>query len=233
VADEPKQPWLKSIPGVLTAATGFIAALSGLVAGLNQLGVFHREPIPAAVGVSPTPSDNTAQDTSRALGNPPPGTSVVGPAPNAARPSSPTPVQRPAEPTPAGAPKPVPARTDTTSLSAATSLPKGTVLELTVPARTCAPEDGQRRFTAQLVSPVRAGGATVLPAGTNAVLHLRRGGNPAAPRARLDSQVRPDLAVAVPTSQVQIPRGSVNGICLRADARMNAVLGASLSLPNR
>ena len=42
-----------------------------------------------------------------------------------------------------------------------------------------------------LVSPVRAGGATVLPAGTTAVLHLRRGGNPVAPRARLDSLVRP------------------------------------------
>ena len=100
-----------------------------------------------------------------------------------------------------------------------TRLAKGTVLELTVPARTCAPEDGQRRFTARLASPVRASGATVLPAGTTAVLHLRRGGNPVAPRARLDSLVRPDLAVAVPTSQVQIPRGSVNGVCLRADAR--------------
>jgi hypothetical protein len=218
VADEPKQPWLKSIPGVLTAATGFIAALSGLVAGLNQLGVFHREPTPPAVGVSPMPSDNTAQDTSRALGTPPPGTGVVEPAPNAARPSRPT---------------PVPSKTDTTAIPAAIRLPKGTVLELTVPARTCAPEDGQRRFTAQLVSPVRVGGATVLPAGTTAILHLRRAGNPSAPRARLDSLVRADLAVAVATSQVQIPRGSVNGTCLRADARMNAVLGASLSLPPR
>jgi hypothetical protein len=233
VADEPKQPWLKSIPGVLTAATGFIAALSGLVAGLNQLGVFQREPAPAVVGVSPMTRDNTAQDTSPRLRTSPPGTSVVEPAPNAARPPSPTPVQRPAEPTPAGAPKPVPSRTDSTSLPAVTRLARGTVLELTVPARTCAPEDGQRRFTAQLASPVRADGATLLPAGTTAVLHLRRGGNPAAPRARLDSLVRPDLAVAVPTSQVQIPRGSVNGTCLRADARMSAVLGASLSLPPR
>jgi hypothetical protein len=233
VADEPKQPWLKSIPGVLTAATGFIAALSGLVAGLNQLGVFHREPPPAAVGVRPTPSDNTAQDTSRTLRTPPPGTSIVEPAPNAARPSYPTPIQRPAEPTPAGAPKPVPPKTDTTRLLAVARLPSGTVLELTVPARTCAPDDGQRRFTARLASPVRAGGSTVLPAGTTAVLHLRRGANPVAPRARLDSLVRADLAVAVPTSQVQIPRGSVNGTCLRADARMSAVLGAALSFPPR
>lgn len=204
MTDDPKPPWHKSIPGVLTTATGFIAAVSGLLAGLNQLGVFRREPPPSAVvGISPTPSDNTAQDTTAAGRGPEPGPAVVEPPPGAVRAPS----------------------------SAGTRLAKGTVLELTVPARTCAPEDGQRRFTARLASPVRASGATVLPAGTTAVLHLRRGGNPVAPRARLDSLVRPDLAVAVPTSQVQIPHGSVNGVCLRADARMHAVLGASLSIP--
>jgi hypothetical protein len=205
---------------MLTAATGFIAAVSGLVAGLNQLGVFHREPTPpAVVGISPTPSDNTAQDTTAAGRGPQPLPAVVEPPPGAvqARPSAPAP--KPSEPA-AIAP-------------AGTRLAKGTVLELTVPVRTCAPETGQRRFTARLASPVRAGGATVLPAGTTAVLHLRRGGNPAAPRARLDSLVRPGFAVAVSASQVQIPRGSVNGVCLRADARMNAVLDASLNLPPR
>jgi hypothetical protein len=205
---------------MLTAATGFIAAVSGLVAGLNQLGVFHREPTPpAVVGISPTPSDNTAQDTTAAGRGPQPLPAVVEPPPGAvqARPSAPAP--KPSEPA-AIAP-------------AGTRLAKGTVLELTVPVRTCAPETGQRRFTARLASPVRAGGATVLPAGTTAVLHLRRGGNTAAPRARLDSLVRPGFAVAVSASQVQIPRGSVNGVCLRADARMNAVLDASLNLPPR
>jgi hypothetical protein len=221
VTDNPKPPWHKSIPGVLTAATGFIAAVSGLLAGLNQLGAFRREPPPSAVvGISPTPSDNTAQDTTTAGRGPEPGPAVVEPPPGAVRaPSSPA-TTKPAEP-------------PTATTPAGTRLAKGTVLELTVPARTCAPEDGQRRFTARLDSPVRASGATVLPAGTTAVLHLRRGGNPVAPRARLDSLVRPDLAVAVPTSQVQIPRGSVNGVCLRADARMHAVLGASLSIPPR
>ena len=220
MTDEPKQPWHRSLPGMLTAATGLIAAMSGLVAGLNQLGVFHREPTPpAVVGISPTPSDNTAQDTIAAGRSRQPQTAVVEPTPGAvqARPSAPA--TKPSEPA-AIAP-------------AGTRLAKGTVLELTVPVRTCAPENGQRRFTARLASPVRAGGATVLPAGTTAVLHLRRGGNPAAPRARLDSLVRPGFAVAVSASQVQIPRGSVNGVCLRADARMDAVLDASLNLPPR
>ena len=84
-----------------------------------------------------------------------------------------------------------PAEPPTAATPAGTRLAKGTMLELTVPARTCAPEDGQRRFTARLASPVRASGATVLPAGTTAVLHLRRGGNPVAPRARLDSPGAP------------------------------------------
>jgi hypothetical protein len=221
VTDDPKPPWHKSIPGMLTAATGFIAAVSGLVAGLNQLGVFHREPPPpAVVGISPTPSDNTAQDTTAAGRSPEPAPAVVEPPPGAVRAPSSPPATKPAEPATATTPP-------------STRLAKGTLLELTVPARTCAPQDGQRRFTARLMSPVRASGATVLPAGTTAVLHLRRGGNPAAPRARLDSLVRPDLAIAVPTSQVQIPRGSVNGVCLRADARLSAVLGASLSIPPR
>ena len=219
MTDDPKPPWHKSIPGVLTAATGFIAAVSGLLAGLNQLGVFRREPPPSAVvGISPTPSDNTAQDTTAAGRGPEPGPAVVEAPPGAVRAPSSPPATTPAEP-------------PTATTPAGTRLAKGTVLELTVPARTCAPEDGQRRFTARLASPVRASGATVLPTGTTAVLHLRRGGNPVAPRARLDSLVRPDLAVAVPTSQVQIPHGSVNGVCLRADARMHAVLGASLSIP--
>jgi hypothetical protein len=207
VADDSKQPWHKSIPGVLTAATGFIAAVSGLVAGLNQLGVFRREPPPSAVvGVSPTPSDNTAQDTSAVSRGRLVQPSVVEPPPGAVT---------------------------TPSSEPATRLAKGTVLQLTVPERTCAPEQGQRRFTARLASPVRASGAIVLPAGTIAVLHLRRAGTPAAPRARLDSLVRPDLGLAIPSAQVQIPHASVNGVCLRPDVRVRAVLGAAVSLSPR
>jgi hypothetical protein len=234
VTDDPKQPWHKSIPGLLTAATGFVAAASGLVAGLNQLGVFRREPPPSAVvAVSPTPSDNTTQDTFAASRGQVPSPGVVEPPPGAV--TTPSPAPRPAEPAPSAAPKPAhPApAADTTTGSTATRLAKGTVLQLTVPERTCAPEQGQRRFTARLTSPVRSSGAVVLPAGTTAVLHLRRAGTQAAPRARLDSLVRPGLALVIPSAQVQIPHGSVNGVCLRADARVSAVLGSGVSLPPR
>jgi hypothetical protein len=234
VTDDPKQPWHKTLPGVLTAATGFIAALSGLVAGLNQLGVFRQEPPPSAVvGMSPTPSDKTAQDTSPARSGDLPPPSVVEPSPGS--PSTPTSVPRPAEPAPRAAPRPThPApAADTATSSTAGRLAKGTVLQLTVPERTCAPEQGQRRFTARLTSPVRSSGGVVLPAGTTAVLHLRRAGTPAAPRARLDSLVRSGSALAIPSAQVQIPRGSVNGVCLRTDGRVSAVLGAGVSLPPR
>ena len=232
MTDDPKQPWHKSIPGLLTAATGFIAAASGLVAGLNQLGVFRREPPPSAVvGVNPTPSDNTAQDTSAASRGRVPSPGVVEPPPGAVA----TPSPRPAEPAPSPAPKPAPPApaADTTTAPTAARLAKGTVLQLTIPERTCAPEQGQRRFTARLTSPVRSSGAVVLPAGTTAVLHLRRAGTPAAPRARLDSLIRPGLALAIPSAQVQIPHGSVNGVCLRADAGVSAVLGSGVSLPPR
>ena len=65
MTEDQKQPWWKSLPGVLTAATGLVAALSGLVAGLNQLGAFRREPTPAQV-VTPTPAprEGTARESS-------------------------------------------------------------------------------------------------------------------------------------------------------------------------
>ncbi len=233
MTDDPKQPWHKSIPGLLTAATGFIAAVSGLVAGLNQLGAFRREPPPSAVvGVNPTPSDNTSQDTSAASRRRAPEPGVVGPPPSAVGRPSPAPSPKGPEPASGAAPKPAPPATpaDTTT---AVRLPRGTVLQLTVPERICAPEQGQRQFTARLASAVRSGGALVLPAGTTAVLHLRRAGTPAAPRARLDSLIRSDLPLAIPSAQVQIPRGSVSGLCLRADARVSAVLGTGVSVPPR
>lgn len=220
MTDDRKQPWHKSIPGLLTAATGFIAAVSGLVAGLNQLGVFRREPPSSVVvGVSPTPRDNTAQDTMAAARDRLTQPKVVEPPPGAV-------TTRPA------APAPGPATADRAT-APPVRLAKGTVLQLTIPERTCAPEQGQHRFVARLASPVRSSGATVLAAGTNAVLRLRRAGTPPAPRARLDSLVRPGLALEIPSAQVQIPRGSLSGLCLRADARASAVLGAAVSLPPR
>ena len=92
MADEQKHPWYKSVPGVLTAATGFVAALSGLVAGLNQLGVFKREPAPVTV-VAPAPPDSAARQ--RAAGTAGGSSSSAAPA-SAPRVPAPAPAPAPA-----------------------------------------------------------------------------------------------------------------------------------------
>jgi hypothetical protein len=250
VADEHKETWWKSVPGLLTAGTGFVAALSGLVAGLNQLGVFRRDqsaapvqvvaPAPPETIVRP-PSVSSAGGSSSSTAAPAPASSPGSSAPLTTAPSGSS--ARPTAPSGARSPMPAPASRPATAhdssatngsaanSSAAAVLPKGTTLELTVPTRTCAPAKGQERFTARLASPVRVAGTTVLAAGTAAVLHLRRADGDG-PEVRLDSLVPPGQAIAVPASAVQIRRGGAAG-CLRADAKLTATLGAALTLPPR
>jgi hypothetical protein len=219
VADEQKQSRWKSLPGVLTTATGLVAALSGLVAGLNQLGVFRREPSAAqAVSAAPAPRESTHRDSAAAVIAESASTNGHARASAPARPTT--------------APTPTPPITTAKDTAAAESqrLPKGTALDLTVPSRTCAPSTGQKRFTARLAAPVKVGGATLLPAGTTAVLHLRRDGSSGPPQVRLDSLVQKDQALSVPTSEVRLRRGAANGACLRAGARISATLGAPIPL---
>jgi hypothetical protein len=230
VGDEIKQPWYKSIPGILTAATGLIAALSGLVAGLNQLGAFRREPPAATVGMTPAPADNTAQDSAHSAAAMAHDSAALAPAasPRVSAPS-------PAAP-PAGGAKPSPAPSTTRPApdipgAASIVLPKGTAISLAVPSRTCAPAEGARRFTARLDAPVQVRGATVLPAGATAVLRLRRATEGPVPRARLDSLIRSDLALPISSAQVRVPRASAAGACLRAGARLTAVLGEPVTVP--
>jgi hypothetical protein len=225
VPDEPRQPWYKSLPGILTAATGFIAAMSGLVAGLNQLGVFRRQPPPAVVGTATAPADNTAQDSvSSAAARPatPPG-GISSPASSA----GPMP---PATPKPSPTPSPGRKSSAKDSTASVVTIPKGTTISVTVPSRACAPEDGARRVPASVSAPVQVHGAPALPSGTTAVLRLRRAGRPAALRVRLDSLVRSGQALPV-SAQVQVPPGSVSGLCLRAGARVSIVLGEAVSVP--
>ena len=242
MADEPKPSWWKSVPGTLTAATGFIAALSGLVAGINQLGVFRREsPAAQVVGTaaapSPAPSEitptrPTAPATNGAGSSTAPTPTPVAPGPAAAPSTSASPrPASPSKPAPAPAERPAPPPAPAVDTAAATPvrLPKGTTLELVVPARTCAPESGLDRFTARLAGPVKVDGAIVLPANTTAVLRLRRGGSPPAPQVRLDSLVGRDLAVGAPSAEVRVRRSAVNGMCLRANARITATLGATVT----
>jgi hypothetical protein len=231
MADEPKQPWYKSAPGILTAATGFIAALSGLVAGLNQLGAFRREP-PAStvVGTAPAPADHTAQDTDSVTvrETPPPDAALRPAAPSPAPPSA-----APPKPAPTASPSPPPTGSQASDTTSGTSItvPQGTAISVAVPSRTCAPADGSKRVTARVSDPVQVRGVTVIPAGTTAVLHLRRAGRPAVLRVRLDSLVPSGRALPIASSQVQIPRAAASGVCLRAGAQLNVVLGEAIMVP--
>ena len=246
MADEQRQSWWKSVPGTLTAATGFIAALSGLVAGINQLGLLRREQASQqVVGAAPASGDSAVSrpiapgtgggsSTAAPTAAPEPSRS---PSPPAAGESNTTPrAQTPSKPTsskptpPAATPaSPAGSAVDT---AAATPLriPKGTAIELVVPSRVCAPESGMARFTARLTEPVKVNGTTVLPANTSAVLHLGRGGARPMPEARLDSLVGRDLALAIPSSDVRLRRNAINGTCIRANARLTAILDATVTL---
>jgi hypothetical protein len=209
MANEQKPSWWNSVPGMLTAATGFVAALSGLVAGLNQLGMFRREePAPQVVATAPAP---------------PASTPVEPAAPAAGKSASST------APAPAPAPKPRAATADS-GAAAPRQLPKGTALELTVPLRTCAPAKGTRRVSARLAAPVTVNGDTLLPANTTAVLRLQLSGSRAALQVRLDSLVRQDMALAAPRSDVRLRGDAVNGACLRAHARLTVTLAAAVPL---
>lgn len=246
MADGPRESWWKSLPGLLTAATGFVAALSGLVAGLNQLGVFRRDqPAPQVVSTAPGPRDTSPEETAtvpRASSSSTapaaePGRDVPEPVSAPSRLPAATPA-RPRMPSgsPAGDPdsthRAAPADTSAaqpTAPSASIRLPKGTALELEVPTRTCAPSDGARRFTARLASPVRTGGSSVLPEGTIAVLHLR-GAADTPLQVRLDSLVPKSGESIAPSTQVRLRRDALNGSCLRAHARLTAALISALEV---
>jgi hypothetical protein len=238
VADEQKVPWWKSLPGLLTAATGFVAALSGLVAGLNQLGVF-RHPPPGAPVVASTPAsrDTTPQPVLRA------DTGRVDTVPGRVATRQAAPPSRrqsgPAAPARRAAPAPAPSASTRTSPGSDSTpaqelrLPTGTALELAVPKRTCAPRDGKQRFTARLTETVKVAGTTVLRTNTTGVLHLRRGDSGDGPLVRLDSLVGEDVAASVPAASVRIRRGADGAACLRANARIRANLGAPVTIRRR
>lgn len=236
MADEQRQSWWKSVPGTLTAATGFIAALSGLVAGINQLGLLRREQASQVVVAAPASRDSaSAPPVAPGTGA---GASTTGPAPapspaapvggtnGGTSPRAPT----PSKPTPAPTPGPPAGSAVDTAAATPVRIPKGTAIELVVPSRVCAPESGMARFTARLTAPVEVNGATVLPANTSAVLHLGRAGARDTPEARLDSLVGRDLALAIPSSDVRLRRNAINGTCVRANARLTAILDATVTV---
>ena len=222
MANDEKPSWWKSVPGLLTAATGFVAALSGLVAGLNQLGVFRPEAAaPQVVAPAPAPPASAPGEPTATEGDKPAPSTTSRPAP------APAPQPRTATP-----PSPAPTPTTTTESAAAAprQLPKGAALELTLPSRACAPAKGTRRVPARVTAPIIEDGDTLLRANTIAVLRLQRSGPRAAPQVRLDSLVAHGDAFPVSRADVRLRGDAVDGACLRARARMTVTLSAAVPL---
>ena len=224
------------MPGILTAATGFVAALTGLVAGLSQLGVFERRPpAPQEVAATdsartrPEPEEHTAavpSDTGRADS-----AAAVGVAPRApARTSAippPTIVAPAPRPRDGAAADSVPAADSAPPPSAV--LPAGISIEVVTAARICAPDRGSRRFTGRVAMPVRVAGAVVLPRNTPAVLRL--GASVGGLVVRLDSVVVSGEPVAVRASRARVPRAAVAGTSLKPGVRVPIPLGSPVPLP--
>src|SRR5436853_3846707 len=64
MADEHNKPsWWQSAPGLMTATAAVIAAVSGLLGGLNQIGMFDRWKQAPAVETASRPS--TVSDSAR------------------------------------------------------------------------------------------------------------------------------------------------------------------------
>ena len=68
---EKKQSWWLTLPGILTAIGTFIGAITGLVAVLNQVGVF-RTPVPPTTTSAPAPPPTTVNSS-----GPPPGVPLI------------------------------------------------------------------------------------------------------------------------------------------------------------
>ncbi len=89
MADERnKASWWQSAPGLMTATAGVIAAITGLIGGLNQIGMFDRWKQPPAVETASRPAlrdsaGGTSQQT--AMPHDPPRTAVATPLPNTAK----------------------------------------------------------------------------------------------------------------------------------------------------
>ena len=56
---EKKQSWWLTLPGLLTAMTGFIGAITALIIGLNQVGLFGWHVSPTTTSAPTTPVTST------------------------------------------------------------------------------------------------------------------------------------------------------------------------------
>jgi hypothetical protein len=208
MADQPHTPhpqhkWWQGAPGVISASAALLAAASGLIGGLNQLGVFDRfkhpaqPPAASAVHLSDTLAGTASSGAPRRSSAP----HTPAPRPRAARPSAEPPAaSTPSRPAPAPAPAdtatrvPAPAGSTSTPPAAAPpapapaqpatapaptgptgSLPPGTTLELASTTRVCSTSSQPGdRFAATVVVPVTGQGGAAVPIGSTALLETTR-----------------------------------------------------------
>lgn len=76
MANEQRKPaWWQSLPGMLTAGAAFLAALTGMLTGLKELGVFQRDDAAAPEATASVdtvvPADSALPDSSRISAEPP------------------------------------------------------------------------------------------------------------------------------------------------------------------
>jgi hypothetical protein len=240
MANEQQKPvWWQSLPGMLTAGAAFLAALTGMLAGLKELGVFQRDgaAAPEATATVDTVfADSVSPDSGRIpVESPAPWET----APPAAAPARPPSSVRPVTPPPVESTAPKPPATEHTAAGSRAVLPNGTELRLAASSRVCSTTlQGEGRVEAVVVAPVSAGDSVVLPAGAVAVLRARRVGAPTFLRLRLDSLVWGGGAVAVSRSDVRARLAKAGaqetrqgeGACVPRGGRITVTLRQDLPL---
>jgi hypothetical protein len=62
MGDDGKRNWFSTLPGILTSAGGFVAALTGLLVALNQVGVLpvRTKPVATVATSAPKPAEGKA-----------------------------------------------------------------------------------------------------------------------------------------------------------------------------
>lgn len=254
MADERKSSnWWQTLPGFLTAGAAFLAAMTGLITGLNQTGLIDRakgqptqQPIIERTGATSSAS-KAPQPEAQPEREPSPDAGSTAAQPTRARPARAT-AARP-DTTPAAAPAPARAQPqagtappDSESGPAAPGgrLPSGAVLELAAASRVCSTthEEGDE-FAATLVVPATGENGLVLPIGTAAVLEVRHLPAPTFLGARLESVAQDGKRYSVTRSEARIQRelaagagatGLNIGACIPAGGRITVTLKAPLTI---
>jgi hypothetical protein len=240
MANEQQKPvWWQSLPGMLTAGAAFLAALTGMLTGLRELGVFERDEPAAEVtagGDTVAHADSARRDSVRVLPGPPLPRESTPPAAAPARPRAPL---RPTAPARVESTAPKPPAAEHTEVVSGAVLPNGTEIRLASSERICSTTlQGERRLEAVVVAPVSVGDSVALPAGALAVLRVRRAAAPAVLRLRLDSLrvagrafpvSRADVRARLAAGTAQEGREDA-GACIPRGGRITATLRQDLSL---